>query len=152
MATVCRRAVFRRTEDGGQPTVNRSHKRDRDASEWLPDLNECWFANRVVEVRQQYGLTVDRRERDVLESILSSCRSTAMVVTRGARPTPTRLHQRAGAGASTLSGCTTATATDASPAQRRVNTASLPFTGDILRTPTWTTGTAMASSASERHV
>ena len=52
----------------------------KDAAEWLPDLNHCWFASRVVEVRQRYGLTVDGRERDMLESILSGCTSIAMVV------------------------------------------------------------------------
>ena len=80
------------------PTVNRSHKRDRDASEWLPDLNACWFANCVVEMRQQYAITVDQRERDVLENILSGCSSTAMVVTRGARPTPTPVPSTRGSG------------------------------------------------------
>ena len=31
-------------------------------------------------MRQQYALTIDRRERDVLESVLSGCTSTEMVV------------------------------------------------------------------------
>lgn len=62
------------------PAVNRSQKSGKDTAEWLPNLNRCWFANRVVEVRQQYGLTIDERERDVLESILSGCTSTEMIV------------------------------------------------------------------------
>ena len=75
------------------PSVNRSQKSGKDAAEWLPDLNQCWFASRVVEVRQRYDLTIDRREGDVLEVILSSCTSTAMVVDRSgalrvATPTP----------------------------------------------------------------
>ena len=70
------------------PTVNRHRKSGKDAAEWLPDLNQCWFANRVVEVRQAYALTVDRRERDVLEGILSGCASTEMVVRQG-RPAST---------------------------------------------------------------
>ena len=70
------------------PAVNRSQKSGKDAAEWLPDLNHCWFANRVVEVRQRYGLTVDQRERDVLEGILSACTSTDMVVQQG-HPTQT---------------------------------------------------------------
>ena len=75
------------------PTVNRSQKSDNDAGDWLPDLNRCWFANRVVEVRQQYTLTIDQRERDILESILSGCTSTTMVVhgsapREAATPTP----------------------------------------------------------------
>ena len=33
------------------PSVNRHQKRDHDAAEWLPMLNRCWFADRVVRVR-----------------------------------------------------------------------------------------------------
>jgi len=65
------------------PSINRHRKSGKDAAEWLPDLNQCWFANRVVEVRRAYSLTVDRRERDVLEGILSSCASTEMFVREG---------------------------------------------------------------------
>ena len=68
--------------------VNRSQKSGKDAAEWLPDLNRCWFANPVVEVRQRYRLTVDQRERDVLEGILSACTSTEMMVQQG-RPVQT---------------------------------------------------------------
>ena len=62
------------------PSVNRSQKSGKDAAEWLPDLNRCWFASRVVEVRLKYALTVDERERDAIEGILSGCSSTAMIV------------------------------------------------------------------------
>ena len=68
--------------------MNRSQKSGRGAAEWLPDLNHCWFASRVVKVRQRYSLTIDQRERDVLESILSGCTSTAMTVQQG-RPVQT---------------------------------------------------------------
>ena len=54
------------------PAVNRS-KSARDAAEWLPETNRCWFAGRVVEVRRAYGLTVDRREADALEATLEGC-------------------------------------------------------------------------------
>lgn len=60
------------------PQVNRYQKSGKDAAEWVPDRNRCWFAARVVEVRRAYGLTVDRREASALESILSSCESTAL--------------------------------------------------------------------------
>ena len=62
------------------PSVNRSQKSGKDAAEWLPDLNRCWFASRVVEVRLKYALTVDERERDAIAGILSGCSSTAMIV------------------------------------------------------------------------
>ena len=60
------------------PQVNRHQKSGKDAAEWVPARNACWFAGRVVEVKQAYGLTVDRREAAALESILSSCASTVL--------------------------------------------------------------------------
>ena len=50
----------------------------KGAAEWLPSWNRHWFANRVVEVRREYRLTIDHREAGVLERILSGCKSTAM--------------------------------------------------------------------------
>ena len=58
--------------------MNLHQKSGRDAAEWVPARNRCWFAGRVVEVRRAYGLTVDRQEAQALESILSSCESTAL--------------------------------------------------------------------------
>lgn len=63
------------------PSVNRHQKSDKDAAEWLPEMNSCWFAERVVQVRLKYGLTIDRSEADALERVLSACESTAMVFT-----------------------------------------------------------------------
>ena len=60
------------------PQVNRYQKSGKDAAEWLPSRNRCWFAARVVEVRRAYALTIDRREADALERILAGCESTAM--------------------------------------------------------------------------
>ena len=62
------------------PSVNRHQKVAKDAAEWLPDRNKCWFADRVVRVRQKYRLTIDRREAEALESVLSGCSSVEMVV------------------------------------------------------------------------
>ena len=33
------------------PEVNRHEKSGKDAAEWLPERNQCWFAHRVLEVR-----------------------------------------------------------------------------------------------------
>ena len=73
------------------PNVNRHQKIAKDAAEWLPDLNRCWFANRVVRVRQNYGLTIDPREADVLDAVLSGCESLEMIVADApiTAPTPT---------------------------------------------------------------
>ena len=50
-----------------------------DAAQWLPSKNRCWFADRVVAVRARYGLTIDRREADALEAVLSGCASTELI-------------------------------------------------------------------------
>ena len=60
------------------PGVNRFEKSGKDAGEWLPARNRCWFAGRVVEVRTAYGLTIDRREAAALKRILAGCESTAL--------------------------------------------------------------------------
>ena len=73
------------------PSVNRHQKSGKDAAEWLPDLNQCWFANRVVQVKREYGLTVDAREASALDAVLSGCSSFELVVVSAppqARPTP----------------------------------------------------------------
>ena len=78
------------------PSVNRHQKVGKDVAEWLPDLNRCWFVDRTVQVRLEYGLTIDQAEADVVDMVLSRCESTDMVVlapavsaTPTAPPTPT---------------------------------------------------------------
>ena len=61
------------------PALNRYQKRDHDAAEWLPTHNRCWFAATIVAVRQEYKLTVDRREADALGRILAGCDSFDLV-------------------------------------------------------------------------
>ena len=53
------------------PTVNRSEKSDRDAGEWVPARHGAWFAERVIAVKLEYGLSVDPAERDALEALLA---------------------------------------------------------------------------------
>lgn len=55
------------------PRVNRHLKRGKDAADWLPDRNRCWFAGRVLEVRLAYGLSIDRREADALDAVFAAC-------------------------------------------------------------------------------
>ena len=70
------------------PRVNRYEKVDHDGAEWLPAQNRCWFAARVVGVRQRYGLTIDQREADALDHVLAGCGSTELITfARGAVPT-----------------------------------------------------------------
>ena len=62
------------------PKVNRHQKIAYDAGEWLPQLNQCWYAGRIVAVKRKYGLSVDRREAEALQRILSQCQSTDMLI------------------------------------------------------------------------
>ena len=77
-ATRSRFAADLRNLTLASPGVNRHSKGAKDAGEWLPERNRCWFTARVVEVRRAYGLTIDRREADALERILAGCASTGM--------------------------------------------------------------------------
>ena len=79
------------------PSVNRHQKSDNDPAEWLPDLNQCWYVDRVVKVRLKYGLTIDRNEAEAIDAVLSGCDSTELVIsnqgvtktaTATPRPTP----------------------------------------------------------------
>ena len=89
------------------PTVNRNQKRDHDAAGWLPPMNRCWFAGRVIDVKRAYGLTVDRRERDALARTLAECEDTEIDMTQrgtvavAARP-PSRGTVSAAAGTDAL--------------------------------------------------
>ena len=75
------------------PDLNRNEKVDKDAAEWLPEINKCWFTYRVVQVRAKYSLSVDQAEADALEAVLSECSSFEMVVVdpdaEQSTPTPT---------------------------------------------------------------
>ena len=77
-ATRARFATDLRNLTLASPGVNRHRKSGKDAGEWLPERNRCWFAARVIEVRRAWELTIDRREADTLERILAGCASTAM--------------------------------------------------------------------------
>ena len=69
------------------PAVNRYEKGARDAAQWSPQLNACWFAARTLDVRRKYGLSIDMREARAVERTLRQCASTDMVVLDCASPT-----------------------------------------------------------------
>ena len=62
------------------PSVNRHQKSDNDAAEWMPDLNQCWYADCIVQIRLEYGLTIDRTEAEAIDAVLAKCDSTEMVI------------------------------------------------------------------------
>ena len=70
------------------PSVNRHQKVAKDPSEWLPDLNQCWYVDRVVQVRRKYQLTINQAE--AIDRVLAGCESTEMVMlVQGSATTPT---------------------------------------------------------------
>ena len=80
------------------PSVNRHQKSGYDAAEWLPDLNQCWYVDRIIQVRLEYLLSIDRAEAEAIDTVLAGCASTEMVVlapttaqtsTATATPSPT---------------------------------------------------------------
>ena len=60
------------------PRLNRVEKSGKDAAEWSPPSNACWFARTVIDVRLAYDLTIDPREADALDRLLAGCASTAI--------------------------------------------------------------------------
>ena len=65
------------------PEVNRSEKRAQDAADWLPAVNKCWFAYKVVKVRLKYGLTIDIQEAIALDKVLRTCNTCQMLFSSG---------------------------------------------------------------------
>ncbi|MDE0023087.1 MAG: hypothetical protein OXP69_01605 [Spirochaetaceae bacterium] len=78
------------------PTVNRSQKSAHDAAEWMPTHHRVWFAERVIQVKIDYGLTVDPAERDALEALLAgggallNCVKSRTTTRRGSTGAPPR--------------------------------------------------------------
>ena len=61
------------------PELNRGEKIAKDAAEWLPEENRCWFAHRVIQVKTKYGLSVDKSEARALQKVLRKCNSTQLI-------------------------------------------------------------------------
>ena len=58
------------------PEVNRcvvGGKCGLDPAEWMPKKNKCWFANRIVQIKTKYGLSVDQAEVNALDAVLPTC-------------------------------------------------------------------------------
>ena len=62
------------------PRVNRMDKGSKDAAEWLPEINRCWFVHQGILNRRKYVMTIDRVEADAIDEVLAGCTSTEMVV------------------------------------------------------------------------
>jgi hypothetical protein len=60
------------------PSMNRYQKVAKDAANWLPINNRCWFAATIIEVRRKYSLTIDRSEADALDQVLATCATVVL--------------------------------------------------------------------------
>ena len=75
-ADMATRRAFARDLDNltlASPGLNRHQKRAKDAAAWLPEKNQCWFAQRVIAVKAEYELTVDEAEVAALRGALQTC-------------------------------------------------------------------------------
>lgn len=52
----------------------------KEAAGWLPQLNECRYVDRIIQVRREYGLTIDQTDADTIEAVLATYESTNMIV------------------------------------------------------------------------
>ena len=60
------------------PRENRIAKSAKDASDYLPTHNRCWFAARVLDVKLRWGLTVDADEAGALIGALEGCDTSTL--------------------------------------------------------------------------
>lgn len=60
------------------PKLNREQKIAKDAAEWMPPQNQCWYAARVVAVKRKYRLSVDKAEKRALSNVLKRCRGVVI--------------------------------------------------------------------------
>ena len=74
------------------PDLNRRYKGALDVAEWHPEQNRCWFAQTVIQIRQSYGLTIDRAEVNALNRLLAGCGGRSMlscdIASRDPEPEP----------------------------------------------------------------
>ncbi len=51
---------------------NRS-KKDRDPAKWLPEINQCWYVNTWLKVKNEWNLDVDSLEMSAILDVLENC-------------------------------------------------------------------------------
>ncbi|MCY4001105.1 MAG: T9SS type A sorting domain-containing protein [Bacteroidetes bacterium] len=55
------------------PSLNRHQKGAKDAAEWVPANNKCWFAATIIATKKKYSLSIDQDEKTALNQIISDC-------------------------------------------------------------------------------
>ncbi|WP_420591398.1 GmrSD restriction endonuclease domain-containing protein [Bacterioplanoides sp.] len=58
---------------------NTGGKCGKDAGEWMPPQNRCWFVKRVMQVKSKYKLSIDETEKRALKSVFDSCDNFDMI-------------------------------------------------------------------------
>lgn len=48
-------------------------KSDQGPAEWIPEINQCWYAERWVVVLDRYNLSLNKADRDSLATLLTKC-------------------------------------------------------------------------------
>jgi hypothetical protein len=58
-------------------------KSDKDPAEWLPEWNQCLYAQRWVAIKHRWDLSIDSAEKRVLSRLLSGkCGEARLSVTK----------------------------------------------------------------------
>lgn len=50
-----------------------SEKSNSDPAEWLPDHHQCWFVSQTLRVKKKWNLSVDKKELEAINEVLSNC-------------------------------------------------------------------------------
>lgn len=53
--------------------LNRYVKVAKDAGEWLPQKNVCWYIKTIAKIKKRYDLTMDQREFDAIVKANRMC-------------------------------------------------------------------------------
>ena len=55
------------------PAGENIRKSDKDPASWLPERNECKYIETWIEIKEHWGLSVDKSERDAILQVRRSC-------------------------------------------------------------------------------
>lgn len=72
------------------PFTDRWTKGGKDAGEWLPRYNRCWYVATVVDIKRRHGISFDKTELASISDVLSNCSTDEISVPSCAVPKPAR--------------------------------------------------------------
>lgn len=62
--------------------LNRYIKVAKDAGEWLPEKNKCWYVHTIIKIKKKYSLTMDQAEYNAIQKVLERCVTYKMKVVK----------------------------------------------------------------------